>query len=320
MRKRTSVAIGYGLLLWALGGCASFRPAPAEPATLRIADHDLIRQYEDAAAEIVDRKAVTMETLEEQIERPLALPPGPWPAACTDPLSLRDLYARRCSGVLMVLRIYKCPRCSNWHADTEASGFLIRSDGLAVTCRHVIEMDSSQKLDDVIIFGDAHGRVYPVTGVLASSLPDDLALVQLDMRIADSLEPSQRPQPIPLRKDVEVGEPISIISHPDHNHYLLTHGIVSRIGTNYGGISGDQKSLRSVPTPILNVTAEFGAGSSGAPVFDEAGNAVGVVVSTLAISHGEKDSKVQMVVRYCAPVSQLLKLIERRQSATQPSP
>lgn len=313
----------------AVSGCANPSPrlstdqavAPeGDRGPFIVNDRDLMTTFETAAGARCDSAAQpTMRELEAELDRPPAVPPGEWPAARSAARPLSEIYARRVRGVMLVMRMYKCERCTHWHMNAEGTAFLVRGDGLAVTCRHVLETDGPENADDVLLCGDCAGRVYPVRQVVASSRGCDIAIVMLDMGAARTLSAAERPMPIPLRIDAIVGEPISVISHPHHNHYMLTRGVVSRLGTKYNGINGDLKSMKDISVPFINVTAEYGVGSSGAPVLDDAGNAIGVVVSTFGVA-SETDKRpddVQMVIRFCAPAAVLHELIEHSPAATQ---
>ena len=67
----------------------------------------------------------------------------------------------------------------------------------------------------------------------------------------------------------------------------------------------------------MAVTADFARGSSGAPVFNEFGNVVGMVTRTHSIyynNEGGPDDKLQMVVKYCIPGKSILKLISTEEA------
>lgn len=76
---------------------------------------------------------------------------------------------------------------------------------------------------------------------------------------------------------------------------------------------GDYKVAVDLGTTTnMSISADFAQGSSGAPVFNSAGAVVGVACwtrSTYAEKNGAAERNLQMVEKFCAPSSALLKLI-----------
>ncbi len=201
-------------------------------------------------------------------------PPG---STVSDPAELFPI-AR--DSVVIVAGLYKCNKCSRWHADT-ASGFVISSHGAVVTNYHVVDSPTERAL--VVMTGDSH--VYPVERVLAASRADDLAILKVD---AEGL------QPLALADSADaapVGSSVSIISHPDGRFYCYTAGVVSRyMKTELAGQAVD----------TVAVTAEYARGSSGAPVLNQQGQVVAVVSSTESIYYTE-DGQRQRDLQTCIP-------------------
>jgi S1-C subfamily serine protease len=143
----------------------------------------------------------------------------------------------------------------------------------------------------------ADGRIMPVLSVLAASEADDIAIVQLG---------GEGLQPVPLLADAPVGSKVCAISHPDSQYYTLTEGIISRYCV---------RTTKGAEVPLMAITADYAKGSSGAPILDECGNAVGMVASTISIyytNEGGKKDNLQMVLKHCVPAASVLKLIERQ--------
>jgi hypothetical protein len=104
-----------------------------------------------------------------------------------------------------------------------------------------------------------------------------------------------------LREDAPVGSPVTVISHPEYHFYTLTAGIIARY---------DQHSHGRETRFRMDITADFAKGSSGAPILDEHGNAVGMVVSTQPVFHqDDKTETVQMVFKHCAPAALIRRLV-----------
>ncbi|HPM84509.1 MAG TPA: serine protease [Candidatus Anammoximicrobium sp.] len=253
----------------------------------RILQDNLIRQ---GAALIERGRTIGTAVLRQQLEVTSCQldlpPPGPM---ISDPAE-QFLIAK--DSVVVVAGLYKCNRCSNWHADM-ASGFVIGADGAVVTNYHVV--DSATERAMVVMTADFD--VYPVQRVLAASRADDLAILKVD---AEGL------RPLALAGSTAaapVGSAVSIISHPDGRFYCYTAGIVSRyMKTELGGEAVD----------AVAVTAEYARGSSGAPVLNHQGQVVAVVSSTESIYYsedGQRQRDLQMVFRTCVPAASLLRMI-----------
>ena len=98
-----------------------------------------------------------------------------------------------------------------------------------------------------------------------------------------------------LRTAIDVGDPVWVISHPASTFYYLSHGIVGRRFV---------QSRRGREIELLDITADYARGSSGAPVLDATGAVVGVVRSTRSIYYEEDDGQqknLQMVFKHCVP-------------------
>lgn len=99
--------------------------------------------------------------------------------------------------------------------------------------------------------------------VVARDSENDLALLETD----------NQPRTLPVfRRDVEVGEDVATYGFP----LLDVLGTTGRftVGTVSASIVGDNTSLLQIQAPVQ-------PGNSGGPLFDQAGNVVGVVVSGL---------------------------------------
>ena len=75
--------------------------------------------------------------------------------------------------LLIVARLYKCGRCTNWHSGS-ATGFPLTKDGIFATNYHVLEQTDGKTLAVM----DTEENVYPVTQVLAADKDSDVAIVR----------------------------------------------------------------------------------------------------------------------------------------------
>lgn len=292
-------------LLAVCAHCGAETPAPEPPCDQQDAARGLTAEAAVSAAAVNDRalndaivkaaetlikdgKTAKMAGLIEQLKQ----------SGCCAKLakpgrqerSMSEVYAQARPSVLVVSGIYKCDKCSHWHA-SNASGYVISESGVAVTNYHVVNKPKNEAL----VAATAAGQIVPVKAVLAASEADDIAILQLD---------GQGFQPLALAAAVPVGARVCAISHPDGQFYTLKEGIVSR----YFVTGGRKKEV-----PKMAVTADFARGSSGGPILDAHGNVAGMVGSTTSIYYniekGQKDN-LQMVLKHCVPAASILRLIE----------
>jgi hypothetical protein len=141
------------------------------------------------------------------------------------------------------------------HQILQGSGFLISKDGDVVTNYHVIKNGSK----GVIKLPNA--TRYDIDGVLASDRDRDVAIIKAhgsDFRTL-ALGDSRR---------LEVGEEVVAIGNPLSLESTVSNGIVSAIRF----VEGEGGTL-------VQITAPISPGSSGGPLFNMAGEVVGITTS-----------------------------------------
>ncbi|MEX1110819.1 MAG: serine protease [Chthoniobacterales bacterium] len=197
-------------------------------------------------------------------------------------------YVRAREAVVVIGTVEKCRDCREWHMGGVSSGWLAGPDGLVATSYHVLEEDSDEPLG--VMFAD--GAVHPITEVVASDRDGDAVFVRLGAEAA-----AGRPW-LSMAEGVATGAPVHVVSHPDGRFYSLTEGIVSRVFDGRQEEGGGRRRW-------VTVTADYGAGSSGAPVLDEDGRVIGMVSSTAAVLADPEEGReagaedVQMVFKDC---------------------
>lgn len=143
--------------------------------------------------------------------------------------------------------------------DASGSGFIVTSDGYIVTNRHVVNGCQS-----IGIRADSSGATR--AQVVAVHPHDDLAVLHTDAAY-DAVAVFRVGAPIRPGDDiVAVGYPLAGLLADEPS---VTTGSVSALA----GIHNDRS--------ILQMSAPVQQGSSGGPLFDAAGNVVGVVVTKL---------------------------------------
>src|SRR5271157_142155 len=135
----------------------------------------------------------------------------------------------------------------------QGSGFLVSKDGLVVTNYHVIAQGSSAvvKLPD--------GAFYAVEGVVASDKSRDIAVIKTNGKNFRTLTLGNSDR-------LQVGEQVVAIGNPLSLESTVSNGIVSGIRAVKDG-------------KFLQITAPISHGSSGGPLFNMAGEVVGITAA-----------------------------------------
>lgn len=220
-------------------------------------------------------------------ESPKFLPGIPLPTGPT--LSEPASYEKLSHSVFLIGTVYQCKKCSKWHQGSTATAWCLSSDGIMVTNAHVFLGAKGGAMGVT----DREGECYPVMALLGIDAAADIAIFRVDAQNLHSLN---------LAQAAEVGTPVTVISHPSGNLFLHTSGTVARYS-----ISSHAKGTAKVNW--MSITADYAKGSSGGPVFNPAGEVVGMVASTRSIytESTPKDAKsspqgqLQMVIKNCVP-------------------
>ena len=169
----------------------------------------------------------------------------------------------------------------------QGTGFIVSKDGLVVTNYHVIAEGSSAvvKLPD--------GAFYAVDGVLAFDKVRDVAIIKAhgqNFRIL-ALGNSDR---------VQVGEEVVAIGNPLSLESTVSNGIVSGI-----------RAVKEDSDKYLQITAPISPGSSGGPLFNTAGEVIGI--TTLHLKGGEN-------LNFAIPINDAKRLLRTNSSRLQNLP
>lgn len=187
-------------------------------------------------------------------------------AASEEAISDRDLYKRACESVFIVCSLYKGGDNENWQTSL-ATAFVVAEDGVLSSSCHVFDNEDTA---DAVIVMDVKKNVYPVTELLASNKLADTCLFRID---------AKNLKPLPLAEEALPGTAARIVAHPGDSFFYFSSGHVS----NY---ERDQDAVL-----WMNVTADFGQGSSGGPVFNEQGHVIGQVSRTFTLYSGGSDTR-----------------------------
>ena len=170
------------------------------------------------------------------------------PPAWRQPSSLKDLVGPIQQSVVTVI---------NYDVDGDVasigSGFFIAQNGTLLTNYHVLEGAYHA------VIRTMEGSQYPVAAVLAANRLVDLITVRVDI-------PAERATAVVLAKQAPaIAETVFVIGSPLGLEQTVSEGIIS--------------AIREMPTggKVYQLTAPISSGSSGGPVINQNGEAIGVV-------------------------------------------
>jgi S1-C subfamily serine protease len=277
------------------------KPNPATPDGLEFIDDNAIRLAAEAQVNRLMKagESTSCRELAKQVDRATCRVELADPARQS--IASQKLYVEGCQSIVAILVSRK--HNDHWHIVPAATGFFV-APGVIATNRHVFE-----EKDESMFAMTSDTRVHAINEVLAANQDNDVALCRID---------STEYRPLALRTDIPVGAPVRVISHPRGRFYTLSQGLVSRryLRPPSRPTKGDEqeaksKKVRHTTTKWITITADFGVGSSGAPVFDRFGNVIAVSTSTQIVGVGEEDDRLsQMVFRDCVPAEVVRGLIE----------
>lgn len=206
--------------------------------------------------------------------------------------TVQNDYEHLSKSVYLVGTVYKCGKCENWHRGGNATAWCVGPDGVMVTNAHVFLALKGAAMG----VGDREGNCYPVTELLGIDPLTDVAVFRVK---------GEGFTPLRLGSTADVGDPVSIISNPANHNFMRTTGSVARYVSQPASRKSDQKAI------WMAVTADYAKGSSGGPIFNQAGEVVGMVSKTNSIYTQSTEGKpkgetpkgeLQMVIRHCVPL------------------
>lgn len=283
-----SLRLVFCLFAW-VSIAAAQETSPLSFGTM-IDDDAIVHRIETLGTAMVRTgKCKKFKTLRAQLQR--STPCGlQLPSSTQESFTPPELYQHKAEGVLIVGMLVKMKKSERYEL-AACSGFALTADGIFVTNYHVID----NPLANAVVVMGRDGRIFPVTEVLAADKLSDVAIVRAEGATFKPLTLSASVPP--------TGSPVWVISHPDHNFFSLTAGIISR------HFITDTEIGR---TPEMAITADFGVGSSGGPIFDAQGEVIGMVCSTTSIYWEDAKHKIndlQMVLKHCVPVESIRRLV-----------
>jgi S1-C subfamily serine protease len=221
--------------------------------------------------------------------------------ANTTPIPAEESYRRAAQAGVLICAAYKCGKCDRWH-HSWSSGFAVHPSGIIATNHHVAVHETAEAMGALT----ADGRFLPVVEVIAARRTHDVALLRVDLGKGGPLSA------LPLRDDAPAGTRILCYGNPSNGFGCLTDGVLTR----YVRTEGPERQ----GAVFMQISADYGGGSSGGPVLDDRGNALGMAASTSPILTPAKtgaDGKplertLQMVRHNCATSRALLEIAGAR--------
>lgn len=184
-------------------------------------------------------------------------------AIAPQPMSAQDIF-QAASGAVTLITVFD----DEGHQRGLGSGFVVSSDGTAVTNYHVIRGASKATAK----FSD--GLESDVSGVVAYDADHDVAVIKL-------ATPPKTVLQLGDSDDTKVGESVVAIGSPLGFQNTLSQGIVS-----------------GVRNGVVQMSAPISPGSSGGPVLDSYGKVVGVSV---AFVRGGEDLNFAVPINWAKP-------------------
>jgi serine protease Do len=150
-------------------------------------------------------------------------------------------------------------------SQSAGTGFIVRSDGLIVTNKHVVQGSESLR----VLTADGDEFEAKVTALDPSN---DLALIKIEAKGLKTVK-------LGSTENLEVGSSVVAIGNAlGHYQGTVTEGVVSAIGRAI--VAGDSQgsSVESLDN-VLQTDAAINPGNSGGPLVDRSGQVVGINVA-----------------------------------------
>ena len=131
------------------------------------------------------------------------------------------------------------------------SGFIIKPDGIIVTNNHVVA--DAKKMSVKLMSGEVYRNVYLIT----TDPVDDLAFLKIEGVDLPTI-------PLGNSNDVRLGDEVLLVGAPQGLEQTVSNGLISGIRLDNG-------------VRVLQTSAAASPGSSGGPLLNRSGEAVGVM-------------------------------------------
>ena len=185
--------------------------------------------------------------------------------------SASNIYSKYVQSVFLIY---------NKNSKMIGAGSLIDNEGYIITNLHVVE---GAKFVEVIQKPEGNKQLNDAPRysgeVILINEKNDLALIKVT-----GLPKNISIVPLGYLKDVNVGEEVHAIGHPQGLFWSYTKGVVSQIRNNYKWTS-DKSKKGNYQATVIQTQPPISQGNSGGPLFNNAGKLVGV--NTMIFGQGQ---------------------------------
>jgi S1-C subfamily serine protease len=177
------------------------------------------------------------------------------------------------------------------------SGFIVRQDGAIVTNYHVID-DALANAGNIRVTTE-DGMVLDVEGLIHIDKWDDIAILKVTARGLPVVRLGDD-------KRLKVGERLFVIGSPQDPGLknTITSGVLSQIRRDFPFAEG------WIFEKVLQTDAVIHGGNSGGPVFNEAGEVVGIATFSRT-----PDPRIDIGLNFAVPVSLIKNKIDKKVTA-----
>ncbi len=167
------------------------------------------------------------------------------------------------------------------------SGFIVSSDGLIVTNKHVV---SDESADYSVVMND--GKTYDAK-VLDSDPVLDLAVIKIDAKDLPAVELGDS-------EKIQIGQTVIAIGNAlGEFQNSVTRGIVSGLGRTI--VAGDRSGFSERLEAVIQTDAAISPGNSGGPLINLAGQVIGV--NSAVSQQGEN-------IGFAIPINEARRMVE----------
>lgn len=203
----------------------------------------------------------------------------------------------------------------NFTGEGVGSGFLIDKPGIILTNWHVVDKADEVAVwtlpaDDVPSEKKLFEELDPIFGsVIATNKKEDLAIIKVG-NFPDEIEPVK----VGSIKEVQVGDKVFAIGHPEGLPWTFSEGIINQIRKkkNWTYPKSDYKHLATV----IQTQTPINPGNSGGPLFSVSGNLIGIntlkgpgenINFAVAVEHAIKFLKQNPNIKNMNPAELIMK-------------